>query len=128
MSKAKLKKDLWEIFSQYIRLRDKGRCFTCGKKRDWKQMHAGHYIPRSICGEVLYFDERNVNCQCSGCNTFRHGNLVYYALQLREKYGEGILEDLQRIKKEGKILSSLDFLRMIDEYKIKVEHLKASYF
>lgn len=128
LSKAYLKKELWKIFSQYIRLRDKGCCFTCGKKREWKMMHAGHYIPKSICGEILYFSEKNVNCQCAGCNTFKHGNLIYYALQLRQKYGDNILEELQEIKKEGKILSSLDFLKMIKEYTIKVDELKASYF
>ena len=89
-----LKKQLWTIFSKYIRIRDDGVCFSCGKKDDWKNTDAGHYVPKTA-GLALYFDEKNVNCQCTACNRFRHGNLSQYALALRQKYGEKILEELE---------------------------------
>lgn len=81
-------------------------------------MDAGHYIPTSICGEYLYFDERNVNCQCTACNRFKHGNLTEYARRLVEKYGGGILKKLDKIKREQKTMSAVEMLKRIK----KLEH------
>jgi len=116
--KAKIKKKLWKLFSEYIRQRDEGKCFTCSTQKHWKDMDAGHYIPTSICGEYLYFDERNVNCQCTACNRFKHGNLTEYARRLVEKYGGGILKKLDKIKREQKTMSAVEMLKRIK----KLEH------
>ena len=97
-----LKKKVWEIFSKFIRTRDNGICFTCGKKDIISKRTAGHYIPKNECGLYLYFDERNVNCQCSRCNLYMHGNLSQYALALRRKYGNDILEKLDEDKNKHK--------------------------
>ena len=82
-------------------------------------MDAGHYIPMSICGEYLYFDERNVNCQCTSCNRFKHGNLTEYARRLTEQYGLTILKKLDKIKKEGKVMSAVEMIKRINKYKKK---------
>jgi len=95
---SKMKKQLWDIFSQYIRQRDKGVCISCGKVDYWRKTDAGHYIPRTA-GMSLYFDERNVNCQCTYCNGWMHGNLSKYAIALMKKYGKGILEELDEKRK-----------------------------
>lgn len=63
-----LKRNLWKIFSEYIRRRDSdsegfGRCISCGAVGYYKEMHAGHYIPKSL-GLSIYFEEKNVNLQC----------------------------------------------------------------
>lgn len=88
-----LKKVLWVKFSKWIRKRDNYTCFTCGKKDEPSKMDAGHYVPRSK-GNALYFDERNVNTQCTSCNRFKHGNLAIYALKLEERYEAGIIQEL----------------------------------
>jgi len=73
---------------------------------------------------MLYFDERNVNCQCTYCNRWMHGNLTKYAIALREKYGETILEELDKKRKEFKKISIPEYQKMIEEYKTKIQELK----
>jgi len=108
-----LKKELWRIFSKYIRARDKNICYTCGNPGQ----HAGHYVPQSK-GNALRFDERNVHCQCISCNSFQRGNLVKYALRLEKDYGNGILQELDRIK-------NTVYKPTRDELEKKIAHYKA---
>ena len=75
-----LKKKAWELFSKYIRERDKV-CFTCGAKTD----HAGHW--RHGHTKVGFFNEKNVNGQCVKCNLYLSGNLGEYTLKMGKKYG-----------------------------------------
>jgi hypothetical protein len=112
----KLKQYLWDTFSKYIRQRDKGVCISCGKVDDWKRMDVGHYIPKTK-GLSIYFNERNGNCQCTHCNRFMHGNLDAYALALKRKYGNGILEELDEVRKHKMILNRLQYLALIEHYK-----------
>ncbi len=120
-SKKSVKKRLWDIFSKFIRLRDKGVCFTCDKKDDWKNTDAGHYIPKTICGEYLYFSEIAVNCQCTGCNRFKHGNLSEYAVRLQRKYGQGILLllDEEKVVKKPMLVSEMENLILFYEKKVQ---------
>ena len=77
-----LKKDLWKIFSLYIRQRDKFKCISCGKQCDRNTSEAGHFVHNT-----MDFNELNINCQCTYCNHYLHGNLANYALRLQEKIG-----------------------------------------
>jgi hypothetical protein len=119
---AKLKKELWKLFSEYIRRKDADengnvKCFTCSKVNPWKMMHAGHYI-RASAGLSTYFDEQNVNVQDYACNIWRDGNSDEYALALQRKYGEDILNELNRRKQ--KIVKDFPFEKKIAEYKEKL--------
>lgn len=38
VSISKLKKKADSAFSQFIRIRDKGKCYTCGLQKHWKEM------------------------------------------------------------------------------------------
>jgi len=107
---------LWKFFSQYIRLRDKGICFTCGYVGHWVDMQAGHFIPRSTCGLLLYFDERNNNCQCFRCNQELAGNTAVYGKRIIDIYGVDVFNDL--IRKHNQ---SLDTKWTRDDYKIKIK-------
>lgn len=111
------------MFSEYIRRRDKGVCFTCGKRDEWKNMDAGHYIPKSVGGSNLYFNEKNVHAQCTACNRFRHGNLHVYALRLREKYGNGILEWLEAYRNKSVPYNKRELEILIDYYKKQLSRL-----
>ena len=117
-SPTALKKYLWRnVFSPYIRQRDKGICFTCGKKGDWKKQHAGHFVHKSYT--PIYFDETNVHCQCATCNTFEHGNLIEYTLRMIKKYGK---EHVEHLKKEGnkvKKWKSVELVDLIEKYNLK---------
>ena len=112
----------WKAFSKYIRLRDAnnngiGFCIACQKMIDWKQVHAGHYIPRSY-HEVKY-DEDNVHSECSRCNLYLSGNLIAYRRNLVDKIGEKRvkeLDDIYMAKKPYKI-SMAELREMEAKYK-----------
>lgn len=119
--KGSSKQKLWKVFSEYIRQKyadDDGyvACISCGVVKHWKELHAGHYIPKSL-GLNIYFAEKNVHPQCAGCNMFRHGNLAPYALALKKKYGEGILEELDAMRHQTRKIPEFEYLEMIQKYK-----------
>ena len=82
---SEYKKELQVIFNKFIRLRDKGlNCISCNKPA--KKENAGHY--RSVGGNPeLRFEELNNNLQCEYCNTYLHGNLIDYRINLIKKIG-----------------------------------------
>ena len=116
-----LKKKLWKVFSLYIRTRDQGVCISCGKKDAIKNVDAGHYIPKTA-GNSIYFDEQNVHAQCTGCNRFRHGNLSLYALALRQKYGNDILEILDARRRQIRKITIIEYQTLIEKYTNKLEY------
>jgi hypothetical protein len=87
-TKTKLHEDLWKLFSKFIRERDKYICITCDKKT-WPAQ-AGHYRTGATCKKYLFFDERNVNCQCYHCNINLSGNWRKYQVKMWSKYTEQI--------------------------------------
>ena len=121
-----LKRILWERYvSPYIRQRDNGICFTCGVRKNWKDMHAGHFIPRGSYSDTM-FDEINIHCQCPKCNTFKHGNLGEYTLNMINEYG---IEKVQELRKRGfqvKRWKSKELEDLIVYYKEKLTTLSDS--
>ena len=66
-------------------MRDAGsNCISCGKK--CKKENAGHYRSVGSCPE-LRFEPLNVHLQCEYCNTYLHGNLINYRINLIKKIG-----------------------------------------
>lgn len=112
---AQYKKELDTWFSIYIRMRDKGVCITCGSKTFWKYQQNGHYVSRAVLS--LRWDERNCNCQCAGCNVFKHGNMDEYALALQKKYGKDILQKLHKEKYKIVKLTPAWYEERINYYK-----------
>lgn len=116
----RLKKKLWKIFSEFIRRRDADhagmvKCFTCPRIMHWKDSQAGHYVPQSIALSLV-FHEKNVHAQCGGCNLFKGGNPTIYAIELRKKYGETILEELQNLRRESFRYTRIDYMELIERY------------
>lgn len=117
-----LKAKLWKVFSLFIRRReadDNGftKCFTCGAKKHYKELDAGHYIPKSIGGANLYFAEKNIHPQCTYCNRYMHGNLSQYAIRLQAKYGPQILLWLEAQKKHSRQYNPSELTILINYYK-----------
>ena len=112
------KKKLWTEFSIFIRRRDKGQCFTCGLKKHWKEMQAGHMIPRSVGGASLYFHEKNVHCQCYACNINYGGNGAIYAQNFISVYGQEEFDEIMRLK------SVIYKYPTIREYEELIKHYK----
>ena len=121
-SKLKILKDkAWKLFSLYIRKKELGICFTCGKQGDIKDMQAGHFKHRK-----LDFDERNIHCQCKRCNSkfMLRGNLDVYAVKLEEAYGYGILQDLTIAARPAHKYSQQELEDIIDKYSYKLQEFE----
>lgn len=113
-SVSALKKRLDAVFSLYIRSRDAGQCFTCPTKRSVKEMQNGHYISR-VHNNTRY-DETNCNTQCPGCNIFKSGNMAVYALNLIQKYGPNILQELDAKRRVIKQFTKQELQELIAKY------------
>jgi len=127
---AKLKKELWKIFSIYIRTRDAIRttgdteyiaCITCGVWSKFKQTDAGHFIPRTC--SYLLFCETNNHGQCKKCNLFKAGEQYLYSQAILRLYGKEELERLIEGKNKTKKFTrkELEGLKML--YRQKTENL-----
>lgn len=119
----KLIKKLDRVFSEYIRrsaLTPQGyiRCFTCGAFITFRQCDCGHYVGRECMSTRFY--ERNVAPQCHSCNRYAEGRKDIFAINLQKKYGQGILEELNRKKNEIKQWTAGELEEKIEYYKQKV--------
>ena len=106
------KKRAWTVFSAWIRKRDNGICFTCGRQCEGSGYHAGHYIPKSL-SSYLFFDERNVHGQCYRCNIHLSGNSDEYAIKL----GEEMVREIRADKKKYKQWTIPELQGLIDKYR-----------
>ncbi len=96
-SVPQLKRILDREFSRYIRNfyanGDQVACFTCGKVKPVKEMHCGHYIPRTQ--SPTRYSESNCRPQCAGCNTFRSGMPHEFRRNLCIEIGEDAVEAME---------------------------------
>jgi len=120
ISITQLDKDLWKIFSKYIRSKDRDwknevACFTCDRRDDWRAYDAGHYIPKATSGSFLKFYEKNVNPQCLNCNRLKGGNYPEYKKRLIIKYGTSIINELNSLR-QSPPLTILDYQKKIAYY------------
>jgi 5-methylcytosine-specific restriction endonuclease McrA len=111
---TKKKEKLWKLFSKFIRERDNYTCITCGKQQRGSGMHAGHFIPSSICGIGLRYDEDNVHAQCYACNINKSGNYVTYREILVNRHGEEWVRNLEQRRHE--IIEDFNYEEAIKKY------------
>jgi NinG protein len=114
-----LRRELDAKFSEFIRRRDANewgevRCVTCGRSSHWKDMHAGHFIKRQHL--ATRYDERNSHPQDAYCNTYRGGALIEYTLYMLERYGQGTIDELMRLKRTTVRFRRDDYERMIERF------------
>jgi hypothetical protein len=88
-----LVKKLDKLCSEYVRRKEIGVCYTCGCIKEWKKMHAGHYVLRS--NMQFRHDFKNLHCQCPRCNIFLHGNTIKYRKHLIKDYGSEMVEIME---------------------------------
>ena len=114
----KLHAKLWKIFSEYVRRKSGGNCYTCGAIKDWRELDAGHYLHGR-----LDYSEYNVNAQCTKCNRFLHGNLGRYAEKLIRQYGEDRINALRQEAAQVKKWTIEELEAKIEEYQEKLNNL-----
>jgi hypothetical protein len=95
-----LKKRVQTKVNKYVRDRDKGLpCISCGKYFD--EYQAGHFISQGSSG-FLRYNLDNINCQCVGCNKWKHGNGIEYRIALVQKIGVERVEWLEAHRHDTK--------------------------
>jgi hypothetical protein len=122
------------VFSRYIRLKEAdhngyAKCVTCGVVLPITELDAGHYVNREDW--PTRFDERNVHCQCTTCNRFHAGRISRYAVYLKERYGDGILDELDAKSRKVKTFTLSDLKEWVKEWRVEIEKLstlKGYYF
>tara|TARA_R100000700_G_scaffold8863_1_gene12876 strand:- start:1759 stop:2157 length:399 start_codon:yes stop_codon:yes gene_type:complete len=125
---SKLKAKLDKLFSEYIRKRDSDhrgvcKCISCGKEAPafGGSMHAGHLFSRRFLS--IRYDPKNVNSQCSYCNTFLNGNQLKAARGVEKKWGEGTVAELESRMHTTVKLSRIDYEEAIENIKRKIAEL-----
>lgn len=128
-SVARLKKDLWVIFSRFIRCRDallttgniaESTCITCWKRYPITSMDCGHFLSRSHTS--VLFDEKNCHAQCVKCN-YGGGEQYLYSRRIVEMYSQDELNRLIKMKNETKKFTPMELTIMITDYKQRVKDL-----
>ena len=123
---GQLKKIAWKLFSELIRrnaadFRGFVRCYICGVVKHWKEMDAAHYESRRFNSTL--FDRQNVHACCKKCNIWLYGNMPKYALKLKQDYGEGILETLNKRASILKQFTKQELENLIIEFKNELSKL-----
>lgn len=115
---TQLKKKLDKVFSEYIRTRDmdngQATCFTCGVKKPWKQMHAGHFQSRSKLN--TRFNPVNVQPQCPRCNLWSQGEQYQFGINLDKRYGKGTSERLRQESEQTRRITAAEYQELIDHF------------
>ncbi len=103
VSLSKLKKALDRNCSLWVRLSRADangmvKSFTGTETKHWKQMHAGHYLTRSIL--ALRWHEDNIRPQSPAENIWKHGNPIEFRINLVDEIGEERVKALENRRKE----------------------------
>ena len=121
------KRRAWKAMSLYIRLKYADSsgyvsCVTCGATHDYRDMHAGHFVPKKR-GNAIYFVEENCHPQCVTCNTYNGGNLIEYTRFIQDTYGPEKVDKLLELARTKVRFRLADYLEIEAEYKQKLAEL-----
>ena len=120
ISLKSLRKKAWKLFSEYIRRSEKGICYICGNRRNWKEQNAAHYIHR----DSLDYDTVNIHCSCVRCNKWLSGNLGIYAERLIAEYGEEAIAELRHRANQVKKFTITELQGLITKYSQALKEIK----
>lgn len=124
----------WKWFSLYIRARDcikttgsisRGKCVTCGREFDFKDLQAGHFVQGR--GNGVLFSEMGVHAQCRQCNIFNRGKLDEYAKYMYNRYDKEAVDNLIANKYNLVKFTLSDLEKIGDKYKKKYKELVEKY-
>lgn len=129
-SLSKLKKEVWAVFSPYIRTRDclettgsteVGLCFTCDRPYPLKELQAGHFV--SGRHNANLFSERGTHAQCFNCNITLRGNPLEYRRRINKKYGEGADLELEQEARQTVKFTVADLEQMKLDLKQRIKEI-----
>ena len=67
------------------------------------------------------FDERGIWPQCYACNVCRQGRGAEYTVFILEVYGQGVVDDLIRKRREVVRFTKEELKEMIEGYKVRIK-------
>jgi len=125
-----LKKKVWEVFSQYIRLKEADsngivKCYTCGQPLYWKEAQAGHGLGGR--SNLILFDEEIVKPQCKRCNIFLGGNYDVFHEKLIEENGLEWFKNKIKIKYQQKQFTVQELQDLYRKYFEKCNQLLSKF-
>lgn len=124
---SSLKTKAWKFCSIYVRMLSADRngmveCYTCGVKKHWKQMQAGHLVPGR--GHSILFDLRGIRPQCYQCNCRCQGMTVAFLIHLEQEVGveqaRAIRDELHLKAKQPHPYSHEEMFELIEWFKIQI--------
>lgn len=127
---SKLKKEVWDICSKYVRTRDClkttgtvdfGNCITCTALIRLKDGDAGHFIQGRM--NSILFDETCVHLQCRRCNRFLGGEPLKYRRAIIRLYGEGYDVQLEERAMETKKFTRTELAELKEYFTQKLKEL-----
>jgi hypothetical protein len=132
---GKLRLDLWDEFSLYIKILHSVdgewcACYTCDKpiKIGTIDCQGGHCFSKAANGNI-YFDDRAVRPQCSRCNCAEEGNHYVFNERLKQEIGMAAWSDMYENRKQLFKKPRQWYIDKIDFYKseiIKIKELKSA--
>lgn len=122
-SRSWLDKELWRLFSLWIRQKDADengivRCATCNGFRHWRYLDAGHFMSRRHMSTK--FHELNVHPQCKQCNGPGAGEQFKMGQYIDEKFGPGTADKIKDLSRQTVHWDRFDFIYNIESYKKKL--------
>jgi len=121
-----LRKNLWKLTSEYVRRRyadcEVAECVTCGLRKHWKELQAGHFIPQAQ-GNAVKYDLRNIHVQCYRCNINLGSNGPEYYPFMIKTYGQETIDELKRLSNTTIKLRASDYELMIKDIEQKLNKL-----
>lgn len=117
---AALVEDAATILQRIVRMKAADQdgyasCVTCGVRKHWKELHGGHFIPRTYTAHKLL--EENIHPQCPRCNTFMQGEGSAYTLHMIDTYGEDFVRHLEGTKREVRKYTRPEIMEIIADLK-----------
>ncbi len=103
--------ELDRLTSLIVRMRDR-RCATCGERRG---LQCSHFYSRRYM--ATRFDLRNCNAMCAECNRRHNSDPEPYLRFINERYGEGVVAELDRLRRDGRKVSDEELLQTLGRLK-----------
>jgi Bacteriophage Lambda NinG protein len=127
-----IKAKAWSIVSDYTRLRDfiyYGRCVATGEKiLDWRDGDAGHFYTMAGHGALIGFDVMNIHLQSKMSNKLSSASDgANFERELIERYGEEIIEYLNKVRNQTVKADDIFFLQKIKSIYGLFKELKEKY-
>lgn len=125
-----LRNKLDALFSKWVRLSAANEngyasCVSCGKQEYWKEMDAGHFIPRGSI--ATRWDPRNCHPQCKRCNRFAVDHYIGYTLWMQEYYGQAVIDELMSQKGRPHKVTRSDYEDMIADIAGRLAQIAQGY-